>query len=110
MESKINLEGQSLYNISNELFTPAKFNNNTNCKEMMIISSLGQYVILWNFKQVQNGQTDSYRIINTNKFVIDNTIPFEWYANCLLDCLKKIGLILYMIGHTSLNLLPKILS
>ena len=65
------------YNISNELFTPAKFNNNTNCQEMMIISSLGQYVILWNFKQVQNGVTNLYRIINVNEFVIGNTTKFD---------------------------------
>ena len=65
------------YKLDKENFTPAKFNNNTNCKEMMIISSLGQYVILWNFKQVQNGQTDSYRIINANQFVIDNTTKFD---------------------------------
>ena len=65
------------YNIENELFTPAKFNNNTNSKEMMIISSLGQYVILWNFTQIQNGQTDLYRIINANEFVIDNTTKFD---------------------------------
>jgi hypothetical protein len=44
---------------------------------MMIISSLGQYVILWNFTQVQNGQTDLYRIINANEFVIDNTTKFD---------------------------------
>ena len=65
------------YKIDKENFTPAKFNNNINSKEMMIISSLGQYVILWNFKQIQNGQTDSYRIINTNQFVIDNTTKFD---------------------------------
>ena len=65
------------YNIENESFTPAKFNNNTNSKEMMIISSLGKYVILWNFTQVQNGQADLYRIINANEFVIDNTTKFD---------------------------------
>ena len=65
------------YNIINENFSPAKFNNNTNCKEMMIISSLGQYVIVWNFKQVQNGETNLYRIINANEFVIGNTTKFD---------------------------------
>ena len=65
------------YKLDKEVFTPAKFNNNTNSKEIMIISSLGQYVILWNFKQVQNGHTDSYRIINANQFVIDNTTKFD---------------------------------
>ena len=44
---------------------------------MMIISSLGQYVILWNFKQVQNGETNLYRIINANEFVIGNTTKFD---------------------------------
>ena len=65
------------YNLKNEFFTPAKFNNNTNCKEMMIISSLGQYVILWNFKQVQNGETNIYRIINVNEYVIGKTTKFD---------------------------------
>ena len=65
------------YNISNELFTPAKFNNNTNSNEVMIISSLGQYVILWNFKQVKNGVTNLYKIINVNEFVIGNTTKFD---------------------------------
>ena len=65
------------YNIYNEMFTPAKFNNNTNCKEMMIISSLGQYVILWNFNQVQNGETNLYRVINVNEYVIGKTTKFD---------------------------------
>ena len=52
------------YKINNEIFTPAKFNNNTNCNEIMIISSLGQYIILWNFKQILNGETNLYKIIN----------------------------------------------
>ena len=65
------------YNLNNEFFTPAKFNNNTNCKEMMIISSLGQYIILWNFKQVQNGETNIYRIINVNEYVIGKTTKFD---------------------------------
>lgn len=67
----------NIYNIDNKLFTPAKFNNITNSKEIMIISSLGQYLILWNFDQVQNGQTDLYRIINVNEIVIDNTTKFD---------------------------------
>ena len=29
-------------------------------------------------------------LLKTNEFVIDNTIPYEWYVNSLLDCLKKI--------------------
>lgn len=65
------------YNINNELFTPAKFNNNTNNKEMMIISSLGNFVILWNFSQVQKGEVDSYKIINVNEYVIGVTTKFD---------------------------------
>ena len=29
-------------------------------------------------------------LLKTNEFVIDNSIPYEWYVNSLLDCLKKI--------------------
>ena len=29
-------------------------------------------------------------LLKTNEFVIDNTIPYEWYVNSLLDYLKKI--------------------
>ena len=29
-------------------------------------------------------------LLKTNEFVIDNTIPYEWYVNSLLDCLTKI--------------------
>lgn len=65
------------YNVYNEMFTPAKFNNNTISKEMMIISSLGQYVILWNFNQVQNGETNIYKIINVNEYVIGKTTKFD---------------------------------
>ena len=65
------------YNIINESFTPAKFNNITNSKEIMIISSLGQYMILWNFNQVKNGETNLYKIINVNEFVIGNTTKFD---------------------------------
>lgn len=74
---KLSINDLNRYNIDKELFTPAKFNNITNSKEMMIISSLGQYIILWNFIQVQNGQTDLYRIINVNEIVIDNTTKFD---------------------------------
>lgn len=65
------------YNIINESFTPAKFNNSINSKEIMIISSLGQYMILWNFNRVKNGETNLYKIINMGEFVIDNTTKFD---------------------------------
>ena len=29
-------------------------------------------------------------LLKTNEFVIDNSIPYEWYVNSLLDCLLKI--------------------
>ena len=65
------------YGINNELFTPAKFNNNTNNKEIMIISSLGNFVILWDFSQVLNGEVNSYKIINVDEYVIGITTKFD---------------------------------
>ena len=63
-----------IYKLDKDVFSPAKFNNKTNFKEMMIILSLGQYAFLWNFKQVQNRHTDFYRIINI----------FQLFLNILL--------------------------
>ena len=65
------------YGINNELFTPAKFNNNTNNKEVMIISSLGNFVILWDFSQVLKGEVNSYKIINVSEYVIGITTKFD---------------------------------
>ena len=65
------------YKINDELFTPAKFNNNTNNKEIMIISSLGNFVIIWDFSQILKGEVNSYKIINVNEYVIGITTKFD---------------------------------
>jgi hypothetical protein len=65
------------YGINNELFTPAKFNNNTNNREKMIISSLGNFVILWDFSQVLKGEVNSYKIFNVYEYVIGVTTKFD---------------------------------
>ena len=74
---KISLIDLVKYGINNEMFTPAKFNNTTNNKEILIVSSLGNFVILWNFSQVQKGEVNSYKIINVNEYAIGVTTKFD---------------------------------
>ena len=54
------------YNIINESFNNAKFAVNENTNESMILSSLGQYIIIWNFDKVLEGDINCYQIINSS--------------------------------------------
>ena len=60
------------YGIGEANFTSAKFNVNKN-GENNIITSLGDYVIIWNYKDIQKGKTSNYKIKKINDLIIDNT-------------------------------------
>ena len=49
--------------------------NNNN--ESRITSSLGQYIIVWNFDDVKKGILDAYKLRNVNEFVLGNTTKFD---------------------------------
>ena len=51
------------YKIYKETFSYAKFFTNANSDEKMIASSLGKYIIIWNFEKVLKGEKNCYRII-----------------------------------------------
>ena len=53
-------------------YTAAKFNVNKN-GENNIITSLGDYVIVWNFNDIKKGKIANYKIKKVNDLIIDNT-------------------------------------
>ena len=65
------------YGLEDDCYTPAKFNVNKNNNENRITSSLGQYIIVWNFDDVKKGIVDAYKIRNVNEFVLGNTTKFD---------------------------------
>ena len=58
-------------------YTPAKFDINKSTNETIITSSLGPYIIVWNFEQVKKGNINTYQIKNVNEYVIGNTTKFD---------------------------------
>ena len=64
-------------NLGEDNYTPAKFDINKTTNETIITTSLGPYIIVWNFEQVKKGIINSYQIKNVNDFVIGNTTKFD---------------------------------
>ena len=58
-------------------YTPAKFDVNKSTNETIITSSLGPYIIVWNFEQVKKGNINTYQMKNVNEYVIGNTTKFD---------------------------------
>lgn len=60
------------YNLIDLNFTPARFNNGDNINETSIVSSAGDYLITWNFKYVQRGFLNKYKIKKLPNHAVDN--------------------------------------
>ena len=65
------------YGLQNDSYTPAKFNLSKTNKETHITSSLGNYIIVWNFEDVKKGIVDSYKLTNVNEYVIKSITKFD---------------------------------
>ena len=59
------------YGLNNANYTAAKFNVNKN-GENNIITSLGEYIIIWNYNDIRKGKIANYKIKKVNDLVIDN--------------------------------------
>ena len=59
------------YGLNDANFTSAKFNVNKK-GENNIITSLGEYIIIWNFCDIKKGKINNYKIEKVNDLVIDN--------------------------------------
>ena len=59
------------YGLTNSNYTAAKFNMNKN-GENNIITSLGEYIIIWNFSDIKKGKFLNYKIKKIDDTIIDN--------------------------------------
>lgn len=57
-------------------FTPARFNV-TNTQETNIITSLGDFIINWNFAKVKKGVLDDYKIKRAYQNIYDNKFKYN---------------------------------
>ena len=67
----------SKYNLQSDNFTPAKFNISKNEDESNITTSIGEYIVIWNFNKIKKGILDQYKIKKVNQFVIGNTFKYN---------------------------------
>lgn len=65
------------YHLEKLSFTPARFNVNKVDGETNIISSMGDYVIIWNFSKIKKGILDDYKIKKVNQNIIENQFKFN---------------------------------
>ncbi len=65
------------YGLDKFNFTAAKFNVNKNDGETNIITSLGDYIIIWNFTKIKKGILDDYKIRKVNQKVLENQFKFN---------------------------------
>lgn len=65
------------YKMENLNFTPARFNVNQTTGETNIITSLGDYVVDWNFGKIKKGIFDDYKIKRVNQKVLENQFKFN---------------------------------
>ena len=79
------------YGLEREVFTPARFNNCKNDSESTITSSIGQYIIIWNFNKIKKGIIDQYKLKKVNQFVIGNTFKYN-KDQVVVTMEKKLGL------------------
>lgn len=79
------------YGLEREVFTPARFNICKNDSESTITSSIGQYIIVWNFNKIKKGIIDQYKLKKVNQFVIGNTFKYN-KDQVVVTMEKKLGL------------------
>ena len=67
---RINAKDLAKYDLEDKVFTPARFNLNENGANN-IITSLGEYIIIWNYNDIRKGKMN-YKIKKADDLVIDN--------------------------------------
>ena len=59
------------YDLQDKAFTPARFDLNESGVNN-IITSLGEYIIIWNYNDIRKGKMNNYKIKKADDLVIDN--------------------------------------
>jgi len=65
------------YGLEKYNFNPARFNVSKVDGETSIITSMGDYVIIWNFNKIKKGILDDYKIKKVNQHVVENQFKFN---------------------------------
>ncbi|KDQ64569.1 hypothetical protein JAAARDRAFT_28213 [Jaapia argillacea MUCL 33604] len=74
---RLQLRSEHVVYMGNEVsFTPARFNAGEGQEESAIVTSTGQYVIMWDFKKVKKGQLDKYEIKKYEDLVVQDNFKF----------------------------------
>ena len=68
---KLDTKDIAKYGLENACFTPARFNLNKNGVNN-IITSLGEYIIIWNYNDIRKNKNNYYKIKKADELVIDN--------------------------------------
>ena len=79
------------YNLKNYSFTPATFNNGDRLNsENSIVSSLGAYIVTWNFMKVKKGVLDKYVIKSMAQDIVANQFRFNREQNVIVTLPKNL--------------------
>jgi hypothetical protein len=74
---KINGNDIVKYGLSQINFTPARFNIDKANGETNIITSIGEYIINWNFTKVLKGIINDYKIKKVDQNVLGNQFKYN---------------------------------
>ena len=85
---KISDKDKYLYSLKMQSFNNARFNVSGNEEESLIVTSIGNYIVVWDFKSIKNGIYDKYHIKKDYQEVIDNC--FKYNSNEIIVTMPNI--------------------
>lgn len=65
------------YNLYNFGFNPARFNVGSTLGDTNIVTSIGDYIVIWNFAKVKKGIKKDYKIKKMNQHVRNNEFMYD---------------------------------
>eukprot|EP00828_Plagiopyla_frontata_P041401 TRINITY_DN5888_c0_g1_i1.p4 TRINITY_DN5888_c0_g1~~TRINITY_DN5888_c0_g1_i1.p4 ORF type:complete len:169 (+),score=38.65 TRINITY_DN5888_c0_g1_i1:135-641(+) len=78
------------YKLSNFEFTQARFDDSQNSKEQFIITSVENYLIIWNVKKVIQGKIYDYKIKKLDDKIVQSEYKFGNTENVLVETLNAL--------------------
>ena len=84
---KINAIDVKKYGVEKCSFTAARFNVTDLKGETNIITSLGDYIINWNFSKIKKGVLDDYKVRRAFENIYDN--KFKYNSNQIIVTMEK---------------------
>ena len=85
---KISDKDKYLYSLKMQSFNNARFNVSGNEEESLIVTSIGNYIVVWDFNSIKKGIYDKYHIKKDYQEVIDNC--FKYNSNEIIVTMPNI--------------------